>query len=156
MARNDRSPLQRRIAASILVAFLAGGLAGCDEALAHNGEIHRPADAEFGFGPRASGQRIYTATLEPAQALRLRSLQTVAVRIVDAEGRPVEGATIAVAGGMPEHAHGLPTQPRVTASKGNGVYEIEGVRFSMGGWWELKLSIESPAGADAVTFNLSL
>jgi hypothetical protein len=36
------------------------------------------------------------------------------------------------------------------------VYEIEGVRFSMGGWWELKLAIESPAGVDSVTFNLSL
>jgi hypothetical protein len=36
------------------------------------------------------------------------------------------------------------------------VYEIEGVRFSMGGWWELKLAIDSAAGADTVTFNLSL
>jgi hypothetical protein len=26
----------------------------------------------------------------------------------------------------------------------------------MGGWWELKLAIDSPAGADHVTFNLSL
>jgi hypothetical protein len=75
---------------------------------------------------------------------------------VDAEGRPVEGATITVDGGMPQHSHGLPTQPKVSRYLGSGVYEIEGLRFSMGGWWELKLAIESPAGADQVTFNLSL
>ena len=36
------------------------------------------------------------------------------------------------------------------------MYEIEGLRFNMGGWWELKLAIDAPAGADSVTFNLSL
>jgi hypothetical protein len=90
------------------------------------------------------------------EPLRVRRLQTVPVRISDAQGRPVENAVIAVDGGMPEHGHGLPTQPRVTRSLGAGLYEIEGVRFSMGGWWELKLAIDSPAGADRVTFNLSL
>jgi hypothetical protein len=94
--------------------------------------------------------------LQPAQPLRVRRLQTVPVLITDANGRPVESAVISVDGGMPEHAHGLPTQPRVTRALGGGVYEIEGLRFSMGGWWEIKLAIDSPAGADRVTFNLSL
>jgi hypothetical protein len=80
----------------------------------------------------------------------------VPVLITDAGGRPVEQAAIKVDGGMPEHGHGLPTQPRLGRSLGGGVYEIDGVRFSMGGWWEFKLAIESPAGADSVTFNLSL
>jgi hypothetical protein len=99
---------------------------------------------------------VYTATLEPQQPLRRRELQKVVVRVLDAAGRPIEGASISVDGGMPEHMHGLPTRPRVTRSLGAGLYEIEGVRFSMGGWWELKLAIESSAGADSVTFNLSL
>jgi hypothetical protein len=30
------------------------------------------------------------------------------------------------------------------------------VRFNMGGWWELRLTIDSPAGRDAVTFNIVL
>ena len=76
--------------------------------------------------------------------------------IVDARDQPVEGATISVDGGMPEHSHGLPTRPVVKRYLGNGVYEIEGLRFSMGGWWELKLAIDAPAGSDRVTFNLSL
>ena len=36
------------------------------------------------------------------------------------------------------------------------LYEIEGVRFNMGGWWEFKLAINAPSGSDIVTFNLAL
>ena len=115
-----------------------------------------PAESEFGLGPRTSANHTYTATLEPREPLRLRQLQTVAVRVVDRAGQPIDDASISIQGGMPEHRHGLPTKPRVTRSLGGGVYEIEGVRFSMGGWWELRLAIDSRAGNDTVTFNLSL
>ena len=139
------------------VVVCAIGLAGCNEVLAMgSAEAHPPAASEFGFGPRASINHVYSATLEPREPLKLRQLQTVAVRVVGANGLPVDDAAITIGGGMPEHKHGLPTQPRVGKSLGGGVYEIEGVRFSMGGWWELRLAIESPAGADSVTFNLGL
>jgi hypothetical protein len=118
--------------------------------------VERPAAEEFGAGPRASANRLYKATLQPAQGWRLRQMQTVPVLVLDARGQPVEGATITVDGGMPQHSHGLPTQPKVSRYLGNGVYEIEGLRFSMGGWWEVKLAIDAPAGSDRVTFNLSL
>ena len=54
---------------------------------------------------------------------------------------------------MPRHGHGLPTQPRVTREIDAGVYALEGMKFSMTGWWELKLSIQGPSGADKVSFN---
>jgi hypothetical protein len=73
-----------------------------------------------------------------------------------ADDSAVDGARIAVDGGMPQHGHGLPTQPRVTAELGEGAYQIDGVRFNMGGWWELKFAIASGAGTDTVTFNLKL
>jgi len=149
-----------RIALSILAAALTVGATACTPVLAMgSGGVQRPAANEFGQGPRASDKRLYSVTLQPLQPLqtfKLRQLQTVPVLVTDARGQPVEGAAIKVDGGMPEHGHGLPTQPRVSRSLGGGLYEIEGVRFSMGGWWELKLAIESPSGADSVTFNLSL
>jgi len=148
--------MKKRILSSIFAAAMTLGTAAGIQALAHGTEAHRPAQDQFGFGPRASTQRLYSATLEPSQQLRLRQLQTVRVAIADAQGRPVDDASISVDGGMPEHGHGLPTQPRVKRSPGAGVYEIEGVRFSMGGWWQIRLAIDSPAGADSVTFNLSL
>lgn len=48
--------------------------------------------------------------MQPDAPLRARALQTVRVVIADAAGRPVDGATIEIGGGMPEHGHGLPTR----------------------------------------------
>ena len=157
MENDPQSRPRRRLAIAAVVLALAA--TGCTEdALAFLGghDVKPPAATEFGLGPRVSAKGVYTASLEPREPLALRKLQTVAVRLHGVNGQPIEGAAISVGGGMPEHRHGLPTQPRVTRALGEGVYEIEGVRFSMGGWWELKLAIESPAGADTVTFNLGL
>jgi len=156
LTKRNATGALRRVALVVTVVGLVVGATACNHLgmLLGNG-TERPAAGEFGPGPRASSKNLYVAVLEPAQPLRLRQLQTIPVRIVDGNGRPVDGAAIAVDGGMPEHGHGLPTQPR-SRGVGGGVYEIEGVRFNMGGWWELKLAIQAPAGADNVTFNLSL
>jgi hypothetical protein len=142
------------VLAAALVAVVAGTTA-CGHLMAHGVEAQRPQASEFGFGPRASTRQLYTATLQPREPLRLFRLQSVPVRITDARGNAIDNAVIAIDGGMPEHGHGLPTQPRVGA-RGNGLYEIEGLRFSMTGWWELKLSIDAPAGNDRITFNVAL
>jgi hypothetical protein len=114
-----------------------------------------PAD-QFGFGPRASTETRYVATLTPDRPLKARTMHTLQVSLTDADGAPIDGARIDVGGGMPQHGHGLPTHPRVTRELGQGVYEIDGVRFNMGGWWEFRLSITTPAGSDVVTFNLAI
>ena len=118
--------------------------------------VERPAADAFGFGPRPSEGGLYRATLDPVEPIRIRRMQSMRVVVSDPAGQPVDGASITVDGGMPEHRHGLPTQPRVTRSLGDGAYEVEGVKFTMGGWWELKFAIAGTAGADSVTFNLDL
>jgi hypothetical protein len=145
----------KRLIAALILAAAAVATTGCATLMTMIGKgPTKPAASEFGLGPRAGS--LYTATLEPPQPLRPRKLQTVQVRIMDASGQPVDGATITIDGGMPQHGHGLPTRPRVTRHLGAGVYQIEGVRFNMGGWWEFKLAISTPAGSDRVTFNLAL
>ena len=74
-----------------------------------------------------------------------------------ADGAPVDAATLAVDGGMPQHGHGLPTRPRVTRHLGNGDHLVEGMKFNMGGWWVVKFRVASAAaGADSVVFNVKL
>ena len=118
-------------------------------------QAERPAESEFGMGPRTSAGGRYQATLEAPEPLRVRRMHTVRLRVTSA-GAPVEGATITVDGGMPQHGHGLPTHPRVTRALGGGTYQVEGLKFNMGGWWEVKFRIASAAGTDSVTFNLDL
>lgn len=143
---------------TLAVAFAAAvATPGRDDlGMMHHEEVSRPSPADFGIGPRRSVAGEFTATLRAEQPLRPRQLQTVRLVIADAAGRPVEGARIEIDGRMPEHGHGLPTRPRVTHDLGAGVYEIQGVRFNMPGWWELTLAIDTPAAADVVTFNLDI
>ena len=147
----------RTVLVVALTVVAAVAVTGCGHMMMmHGGNVARPAATEFGTGPRASASRQFTATLQADQPLRPRRMQIVRVAITDAAGAPVDDATIQIDGGMPEHGHGLPTRPRVTRALGNGLYEIEGVRFNMCGWWEFELAINAPSGSDVVTFNLAL
>ena len=156
--QNTNSTAQRRKTVLTLLAFtLLTGAAACGSMMTMlHGGPDRPAASEFGLGPRHSSAGLYTVSLEPVEPLAKRKLQVVRVRVLDAEGKPVDDATMLVNGGMPQHGHGLPTKPRVTGRIDAGLYEIGGVRFNMGGWWEFKLAIRGRAGADSVTFNIAL
>ena len=39
---------------------------------------------------------------------------------------------------------------------GAGSYRVEGMKFNMTGWWELRFAITAPAGSDDVVFNVKL
>lgn len=151
-------PLPRRMASLAAIVAVVIVTTACSHAMMmmHGTGARRPAATEFGVGPRSSAHGLYVATLETAGQLRVRQMQTVRVAIVDGSGRAVEGATLAIDGGMPQHGHGLPTRPRMTQALSAGSYQVEGVRFNMGGWWEFKVTITSDRGVDTVTFNLSL
>ena len=155
--RIEQSTIRRTVLA-LATLTVAISMTACSHAMMmiHGTGAKRPAASEFGLGPRSSAEGRYVATLEPAKPLRPRQLQTVRVTVRDAEGRAIDEAQISVDGGMPQHGHGLPTRPRVTRNLGDGIYEIEGVRFNMGGWWEFTLAIAGSRGADTVTFNLAL
>jgi hypothetical protein len=147
----------RMLRIALVAVAVVGGLGACTHMMSMlHGGAERPAESEFGLGPRLTGAGTWSVTLEPVAPLAKRKLQKVNVRVVDATGRAVDDATIEVDGGMPEHGHGLPTRPRMTKRLGDGRYEIDGVRFNMGGWWEFQLAISDGARSDTVTFNLSL
>jgi hypothetical protein len=44
----------------------------------------------------------------------------------------------------------------VTAALGDGKYRIEGFKFTMSGWWQLKFTIDAPPGRDEADFNIVL
>ena len=86
-----------------------------------------------------------------------RRIHAWRIHIADASGQPVSGAIVRVSGGMPEHHHGLPTQPTVTVSATPGDYLMSGVRFSMRGRWVLTLQSRAGDGrSDVVTFSFVL
>jgi len=141
---------------AVSLAATAAGVISLAVSMHAMNKAKRPAASEFGLGPRSSAHGLYVVTLAPQRALKPRAMQTLRVTVNDANGQAIDDATLAIDGGMPQHGHGLPTRPRATRCLGNGAYEIEGVRFNMGGWWEFEIAISGSRGADIVTFNLDL
>lgn len=100
----------------------------------------------------ASGK--FVVTLQPpATPPAINQMHAWRVLVSTPAGLPVSHARVAVDGGMPQHGHGLPTRPQVRPTADEGAYLLEGMKFSMTGWWEIKLAIQTPEGMDKVTFN---
>lgn len=70
------------------------------------------------------------------------------VRVLDGSDRvtPADQIDLVVDGRMPEHRHGMNVEPLVTR-RGDGRFEIEGMRFHMPGYWEIHLDAVAPDGA---------
>jgi hypothetical protein len=103
---------------------------------------------------RPSENQAYIVAMRPLERqVTINRLHAWEIRITSAAGVPVTHAQIAFDGGMPQHGHGFPTSPRVTEELGDGRYRLDGMKFSMGGWWQMNLTIKSAAGADKVSFN---
>lgn len=92
---------------------------------------------------------------DPAK-VPLNQIHTWTLHIETPDGQPVENATVLVEGGMPQHGHGLPTNPQVTEYLGNGDYLVEGMRFQMTGFWEVRFIINSGEQSDSITFNVDI
>lgn len=74
----------------------------------------------------------------------------------DRKGLPVAQATITIRGGMPAHNHGLPTAPEVTQELAPGRYLLEGMKFQMGGEWEVHFQVNADSGQETLTLRFSL
>ena len=101
--------------------------------------------------------RAYLTTISPnVDPVSVGPLHTWTVELKTADGKPVDGASVAINGGMPQHGHGLPTAPQVTRNLGEGRYLVEGMKFNMPGWWTIEVEVGGPAGRDETVFNLVL
>lgn len=94
----------------------------------------------------------YKSKVEP---LPLNRIHSWVLHIETLDSKPVEKAEIAVYGGMPEHKHGLPTEPQVSEI-GDGDYLVEGIKFSMNGSWQLWFDIRADGITDQVIFDIDL
>ena len=116
----------------------------------------KPPASEFGYGPRTTTNGAYRVAIEETAKYKTGKMLSTVIHVTAAGGGSVDGAQITVDGGMPQHGHGLPTRPRVSKNLGGGRYQVDGLKFNMAGWWELKFAISNQAVRDSVTFNLEL
>jgi hypothetical protein len=95
----------------------------------------------------------FSSDLDPIEINRMHGW---VLRLRDGDGQPVDDVDLQVDGGMPDHDHGLPTRPQVTAALGNGEFRVDGVRFHMHGRWQLVVTISAAEHTDRVVLVLDL
>ena len=115
-----------------------------------------PADLDYAT-TQLSAAGLYRVSFTVSEpAIPVNQLHTWTLHVETADGQPIDDATIAVDGDMPQHGHGLPTRPQVTQALGHGDYLVEGMKFQMGGWWVMDFDITVGGQTDRVSFNLML
>jgi hypothetical protein len=88
--------------------------------------------------------------------LSINTIHSWHIRVLDRDDEILELEELNVFGGMPEHDHGLPTQPEVTMRLDNGDYLLEGVRFHMQGRWELQIEFQYAGVDDTAIIDFDL
>lgn len=140
---------------------LAGAVLGAGAAVAlWNGGSHTGALPFAVAGApapplRARAGHLEVTLLPPQPRIPVGVMQEWAVLVRDGAGAPRSGLRLAIDGEMPDHGHGLPTSPRIRATDEPGRYRLEGLRFSMPGYWRLVISVAGDGGGDAA-FDLTL
>jgi len=113
-----------------------------------------PTDLDYSR-TRASEGGPYRATIRPqGEAIPQGRMHSWTLHLETTAGAPVEQASVSADGGMPQHAHGLPTKPRVTAQRESGDLLVQGMKFDVGCWWVVKFRVHAAAGDDSLVFNL--
>jgi hypothetical protein len=106
---------------------------------------------------KLSEKGLYRVAIEPENGpVRQGELHSWLLQLSSAAGQPVDDAVVTIGGGMPDHGHGLPTRPAVSGHIGAGRYRVDGLKFTMSGWWQLRFSISAEAGSDSAVFNVKL
>lgn len=133
-----------RFLATTLSTLALASLTGC---------MTPPPDLDLSMQRSSQDKKFVVAMQPPATPPAINQIHSWQVKLSTPDGTPVSHARINVDGGMPQHGHGLPTRPQVTRELADGTYLLEGMKFSMTGWWEIKLAIQTAGATDKVTFN---
>jgi hypothetical protein len=139
-----------RCALLMLAALLIGTAAGCDgdaESGASSSRAPRSAPTIGAVADSLAGR--YRIEVRPATPpVVLGEIHDWVIRLERTDGRPAQPVSVSFDGGMPAHGHGFTTAPRVARSLGDGEFLVKGVRFHMGGEWQLRVALTDAEGSD--------
>jgi len=108
------------------------------------------AGLTFGSGTdhrTKKGSFIFVVITEPPKPVVGSNMVMLTIRDASS-GAAVEGATVKVVPWMSMHGHGSPKETQVK-EKGNGVYEVDDLYYSMEGPWDLLITIQKGNIEDA-------
>ena len=102
-----------------------------------------------------SGNYRFTLYSKPSP-IPLKKIHSWILKVENNDGNPVTNAKLFINGGMPAHRHGFPTKPVVKKYLGNGEYLVEGIKFTMPGYWEMRFTMSIKNKRERVVFKINL
>lgn len=169
LAQNARMlPMIRRLAVSALSVGLGAGLAACSSSNANPGpqtdastESDTATDGDTVTCENEPGLDTYVANLtktgkagtsfvlvagDPAPPQR--GMNTWTLKVTDAAGKALAGATLGVKPFMPQHGHGSSQEPQIQ-DNGDGTYTIGNLYLFMPGLWTITITATAAGAGDA-------
>ena len=114
----------------------------------------RPENLDLSTTVLSSGGYFSAAFSVEGDCPPMNRIHAWKLRLVARDGEPLSGAEVVIDVDMPEHLHGMTTQPHVYETAVAGEYRIDGMNFHMPGWWEITLDVSRGGGRDLARFNL--
>lgn len=105
---------------------------------------------------RLTDKGLYRVTFHSPAVVAVNRYQTWGIYIEDAAGAALDGAALKVSAEMPAHVHGLLTEPRITPGSAPGRYRVEGLRFHMPGYWEIRIQLDQAGKQDGLVLPVEL
>ncbi|MDP2316014.1 MAG: FixH family protein [Pseudomonadota bacterium] len=150
-----------------LLALLAcGGDAPAPSGGAAPTAAEPAAEPALSVAPLPTVNKLYRITWHTTPAPPpLSTLFEIEAVVTDPAGAPVEDAQVRINARMPQHGHGMATNPEDdpgtcdaagACTHPGGRYLTRGMKFHMPGEWTLRFDVEGPAGADHLEVPLRL
>jgi len=132
------------------------GECACRKGRADVSAVKPTSDADYPKTMKSKDGSFKVTYASDPEVIPVNNIISWKLKVETVDGQPVKDAEITVNGNMPEHGHGLPTQPKVTKNFGDGTYLVEGIKFSMPGWWTMTFTVKAAGKTDNSVFNLQL
>jgi hypothetical protein len=84
-----------------------------------------------------------------------RGTNTWTIKVTDAQGNAIPGATVTAKPFMPDHGHGSSVQPVVTANA-DGTFGVTPLYLFMPGLWQVTFTVKTASSSDDVVFSFCI
>ncbi len=110
--------------------------------------------------PTQSGLYVVALSFDPS-APEVGALFRAEARVTSRDGTPLEAGKVALDARMPQHNHGMETDPvdlpGVCDAAGacthpGGLFQTDGFKFHMPGAWTVTVEVTGPRGPDTTSF----
>ena len=102
----------------------------------------------------SSGVSVSLVEASPAPPSKGDNLWTL--RLADAQGAAIDGATVTLVPFMPDHGHGSAVKPTVTSTGSDGKYSVSRVYLPMAGFWEITVTVVRAGAAEEARFGFCI